>query len=85
MEKYELKPGMLVQIDPESDPIFGGHFMVITEPKSFGAQGYCPAFGRREGEETIPGGFAYYRCRFENMEIVGRAEWVQGIEEKELE
>lgn len=44
MEKTELKISTIVQIDPNSDPIFGGHFMVVTEHKSWGAQGYCPAF-----------------------------------------
>ena len=68
MKKRELQCGDVVQIDPEYDERFGGCFMLVTEPKSWGAQGFCvsPA-------ET---GFYYYRCKFENMEYVGKSPWV---------
>jgi hypothetical protein len=72
MEKCELKPGMVVQIDPAHDPVFGGHFMVVTEPKTWGTQGYCLVFPT--GEK--PPGRAYYRCKFENMELIGFATWI---------
>ena len=65
----DLKKGDLVQIDPTSDDMFGGCFMVVTEPKSWGAQGYVPAL--KEGCVL-----AYYRCKSENMVKVGRAEWL---------
>lgn len=78
MEKTDLKVGHIVQIDPAHDPIFGGHFMVVTEPKPWGAQGYCPVFPHQDKDgKTVPGGFAYYRCNFENMELVGFAEWIR--------
>jgi hypothetical protein len=79
MEKKELKIGDLVQIDPDHDPIFGGHFMVVTEPKEWGAQGYCPTFPIKDGSPMVVTykGMAYYRCRFENMELVGKAEWIK--------
>jgi hypothetical protein len=68
MDKRELKIGDVVQINPFDDSHFGGNFMVVTEPKPWGAQGYC----------TIPGktGVAYYRCPFEKMEYIGIAHWI---------
>ena len=78
MEKRELKIGDIVQIDPHHDPVFGGHFMVVIDPKSWGAQGYCPAFPYEGKDGRVEGGLAYYRCKFENMELVGSAEWVWG-------
>lgn len=61
-----LVPGDIVQIDPDHDEIFGGCLMMVTEPGSWGAQGYF----------NIPGkGLAYYRATWEVMEKVGHAEW----------
>lgn len=69
MSKDEgLEKGDVVQIDPAHDERFGGCFMVVTEPKSFGAQGYVSAPGAK--------GLAYYRCNWEAMHKIGRAEWV---------
>ena len=58
--------GDVVQISPEYDQKFGGCFLLVTEPKVFGAQGFVqiPASGQ-----------AFYRCKFENMEYIGKAEW----------
>ncbi len=66
MSEWEV--GDLLQIDPEHDEIFGGCFMVVTEPKGWGAQGYFAAPGEK--------GLAYYRVNFLNAVKVGRAEWV---------
>jgi len=76
MNQQELKPGQLVQLNPETtrNPMFGGCIMVITEPKSFGAQGYVQSLG----ENGKRGGQAYYRARWHEMELVGKAEWVVG-------
>jgi Lar family restriction alleviation protein len=63
----ELVPGDVVQVDPEHDPVFGGAFMQVTEPRSWGAQGFVKVPG---------GGFAYYRCPTEMMTRIGRAEWI---------
>ena len=74
MEKRELEIGEIVQINPDwSDgrgtPWFGGCLMVVTEPKSWGAQGYVIAPGAD--------GAAYYRCEWEHMEPTGgHAPWV---------
>lgn len=66
----EWKVGQVVQIAPQpdaDDDVFGGCFMIVTEPKSWGAQGYV----------QIPGkGQAYYRCESERMLPVGMAVWV---------
>ena len=64
----KLSIGDVVQIDPAHDDVFGGCFMVVTEPKLWGAQGYCSTPGEK--------GLAYYRCPHESMELVGRAIWV---------
>jgi len=72
--KTHLEAGMLVQLSPETvgNPMFAGCIMVVTEPKVWGAQGYVQALG----EDGKPGGQAYYRARWEEMELVGNAEWV---------
>ena len=74
-----LQEGTLVQLNPETvkNKAFSGCIMVVTEPKSFGAQGYVQALGDR----STPGGCAYYRATFEEMEVVGRAEWIVGTPE----
>ena len=74
MQKQELKGGQLVQLNPETvrNKMFAACIMVVIEPKSFGAQGYVQGLG----ENGEPGGQAYYRATWEEMEIVGVAEWV---------
>lgn len=70
MTPKDLQVGEVVQINPETQDLFGGCFMVVTEPKSFGAQGYVTvphADGPRQ---------AYFRCKFEDMETLDvTAEW----------
>ena len=63
-----LTKGDVVQIDPAHDERFGGCFMVVTEPKSFSAQGYVSTPGVK--------GLAYYRCPWAGMHKIGKAEWV---------
>lgn len=74
MDKRNLEIGMLVQLNPEtvSNPMFAACIMVVTEPKSWGAQGYVQALG----ENGKRGGQAYYRAKWDEMEIVGNAEWI---------
>lgn len=74
MEKDDLKPGFLVQLNPYSvdNIMFAGCIMVVTEPKEWGAQGYVQGLG----ENQLPGGQAYYRAKWEEMEFVGTAVWV---------
>lgn len=70
----DLKAGDVVQIDPQlaGNPAFAGCFMVVTEPKSWGAQGYVQALGNA-GQ---PGGQAYYRAKIEEMQLIGQAVWM---------
>ena len=74
MERRELKPGEIVQIDPAQEDErgrqwFGGCLMVVSECRSWGAQGYVQNAGQ-EGQ-------AYYRCKWAHMEPTGgMAPWV---------
>lgn len=74
IEGSTLRPGDIVQLSPETcrNKMFSGCLMVVTEPKSFGAQGYVQALGER----GHPGGQAYYRAGWAEMEKTGGvAEW----------
>lgn len=77
---FPIEPGDIVQLSPTStrSPMFAGCFMVITEPKPWGAQGYVQALGK----DGKPGGQAYYRATWDEMYPVGaKAEWVVSHEE----
>ena len=64
-----IEVGDVVQIDPTHDPQrFGGCFLVVTEIKSFGVQGYVTPFPN-------DGGLAYYRVAFNKIVYIGKAEW----------
>ncbi|CEG60943.1 hypothetical protein [Legionella micdadei] len=64
----------IVQLDPEKtrNKMFAGCFMVVSEIKSWGVQGYVQALG----ENGKQGGQAYYRAKYEEIVKVGKAEWV---------
>lgn len=75
MEKANLIVGEIVQLNPETcaNPMFAGCLMVVTEPKPWGAQGYVTALGC----DGKPGGQAYYRATWEQMERCGgTVEWM---------
>jgi hypothetical protein len=68
MEARKLRAGEIVQINPDhtdgrEGQWFGGCLMVVTESKSWGAQGYVQSAG-------VPGQ-QYYRCKFADMEPTG--------------
>lgn len=71
MTATTLEVGQVVQLSPETcrNKMFGGCMMTVTEPKSWGAQGYVQALG----EDGKMGGQAYYRANWEEMEHVGYA------------
>lgn len=75
MQKQKLEAGDLVQLNPElvGNKAFAACIMVVTEPKEWGAQGYVQALGEKNSE---PGGQAFYRAQWPEMELVGRAEWM---------
>jgi len=83
MSPRELKVGHLVQLNPETcrNPMFGACFLVVTDPRPWGAQGYIQVIGT----DDQPGGLAYYRARWEEMELVGAAEWIAGSLEGETD
>ena len=64
-----LKVGDIVQLNPETcrNRMFAGCLMTVSEPKSWGAQGYVQALG----QDGKPGGQAYYRAKWEEMERTG--------------
>lgn len=65
-----LAVGDIVQIAPEHDARFGCCLMVVSELKKWGVEGYV-SIPHKNGSRQ-----AYYRCPFEEMELVGHAEWV---------
>lgn len=80
MEKRDLQEGDLLQLNPHHEN-FGGMLIVVTEPKSWGCQGYLMA--SRNFEATRYKGRAYLRAKFEEMEYIGRLEWFEYIKEED--
>jgi hypothetical protein len=73
MKPRHLIIGEVMQLDPAYQPdVFGGAFFVVTEPKPWGAQGYCHALKGRS--------IAYIRPTFKDMEPIGKAVWTIGRE-----
>lgn len=81
MEKRDLTKGDVVQIAPgnKTNENFGGCFMVVTEPKNWGAQGYV---WPPPPDSIRYNGIAYFRAEWEDMEYVGHAPF---IVEEEIE
>lgn len=73
MEKTDIKPGAVVQIDGTlKDCFFPGCFMLVTEVKSWGVQGFISMPGSRT---ELPGR-AYFRASWDKIEYIGQAVWV---------
>ncbi len=60
MEACELEPGMIVGLNDKAKPSFKNRYMVIEDPKSWGAQGYI----------IMPDGIAYYRAEWDEMDLL---------------
>jgi hypothetical protein len=74
MKPRPLQIGEVLQLHPDYQPdVFGGAFFVVTEPKDWGAQGYCHMCQGRS--------VAYIRPKFEDLEPIGKAVWAIGGEE----
>ncbi len=75
MSPRDLEPGDVVQLDPETcrNRAFAGCFLLVTEPKSFGCQGYVQGVGDTNDEA---GSQFYYRPDWDEMEFVGHAVWM---------
>lgn len=64
----QLKPGAVVQLNEKcGNAMLKYCFMTVTEPKGFGAMGYV----QTTGENGEPGGQAYYRAKWEEMDFIG--------------
>ncbi|HET6382644.1 MAG TPA: hypothetical protein VFJ58_04565 [Armatimonadota bacterium] len=86
MKPSELQVGDVVQISPDREnDFFSGCFMLVTEPKPWGAMGFVAVPASR----ISPPGRAFARVKWEDMELVGRAAWIpqddSDLVEKEVE
>lgn len=82
MEKYDIERGDVVQLNPQHVR-FPCALVVVTEPKSFGCQGYLMLSG--ETEACRFSGLAYIRPKFEDFEFVGRIVWNEHKQEEDYE
>lgn len=75
-----LQSGDVVQLNEQCDnPLFAGCFMIVTEPKIFGAMGFTqlPGMpGKPCATCVIRGGRgqAFYRARWEEMDYIGKTD-----------
>lgn len=75
--KKEVKPGDIVQIDPQSqlgdkDGFFAACYVIVEEVKGFGIQGYVLVPSKRgQNPDRV-----YGRFNWEDFEFVGHSEWV---------
>jgi len=69
-----IKPGNVVQLDPENciNPMLRGCFMTITETFDWGVMGYIQC----TGQNKEMGGQAYYRAKIGEYELAGEAIWM---------
>lgn len=74
MAKHDWAAGDVAQIDPKNktNTMFAGCFLVVTEVKSWGVQGYVKALGFN----GKPGGQAHIRLPWDEIEYIGRSVWM---------
>lgn len=72
MQPGQLFVGDVVQIAPEHGLMWGGCFVFVEEPKSWGCQGFIAT---PKAQEQPPARI-YVRLRWEHMELIGRAVFV---------
>lgn len=80
MEKQELEIGDILQLSPEH-PKYPCHFLIVTEPKNWGAQGAL--MHTRDIEGIKWKGRAFLRVKFEDMEFCGKSQWIEQDSEEE--
>ena len=73
MEKYDIQKGDVLQLSPYH-PKFPGLLVVCTDPKPWGCQGYLMSQFNFEAVRFKD--VAYVRPRFEDMEYVGKIQWL---------
>ena len=73
MDPQELKIGTVVQLNPDTvaNKMFAACFMIVEESKEWGVKGYVQDLGKN----GKPGGQAYYRASWKEIEPVGFATW----------
>lgn len=82
MEKRDLEIGDVLQLKPDLSR-FGGMLFVVSEPKSWGAQGCLfTDIGFDEGVCKFKNR-AYFRASFEDMEYIGKIVWFREFPEIE--
>lgn len=72
----KLEKGDIVQMNPTTtrSKAFAACLAIVDEPKAFGAQVYVQGLGEKLDQM---GGQAYYRARWEEMELTGgKAPWL---------
>lgn len=73
MKRVEATIGEVFQIKPGAER-FGGMLIVVTEPHSWGIQGYL--LSQMNFEATRFKGVAYCRKNWDDLEYVGRLGWM---------
>ncbi len=81
MKKNILKIGDILQINPSH--AYGEMLLIVTEPKSWGAQGYL--LSEYEFDAVRYKGRAFLRVKTEDFEKVGRLKWLreEDVDEKD--
>lgn len=84
MQAMVLKKGTVLQLNPETvkNKAFTACFLIVTECKDWGVQGYVQALGTTR---DAPGGLAYYRATWDEVEVCGCAVWVANTENLNFE
>lgn len=78
-----VRIGAIVQVDPDESDRYAGQFIIVTEIKEWGIQGYL-AVTMEDPDLVRWKGIAYVRMAWDKIWLVGFAEWLQeDIEEVE--
>jgi hypothetical protein len=83
MDKIDLQVGDIVQINPDKER-WGGFFCVVTEPKTWGCQGYLLHHGAFDAVRINKTNLAYVRLKFEDIEFCGKAFWMCHEKDEEV-
>ena len=80
--KHEV--GDIFQINPEKNKRYGGCFIVATEIKEWGIQGYLCMDIPDENVVRFKG-LAFFRPKWDEIEFVGKAKWYPERETDEID
>ena len=75
MNEIPHKIGNIYQIDPSKSERWKGQFIVATEIKLWGVQGYLLLDHPDNGQLVRCDGLAFIRMKYEEIVCVGFAEW----------